>query len=238
MKYPKASSHIRNSFYVDDFLGGADTPQEAVDLYQELRQILSKGSFSLCKWRSSSPAVLQQIPTTLQEKQLIKDSTSPHASNSSKALGLQWNSGLDVMSPSINVPSTYSNTKRGLVSDVSKTYDILGWIAPAVLSMKLLFQKLWKTGQDWDDPVPPDILNLHKSWRSQLPELAATHLPRCYSSPVHSIHHRELHGFSDASKAAFGAVLYCRTVYHDHPPTVVLITAKTKVAKLEPPTIS
>ena len=236
-EYPKASSHIRNSFYVDDFLGGADTPQEAVDLYKELRQILSKGSFSLCKWRSSSLEVLQQIPTSLQEKQLVKDSTSLHTSNSSKALGLQWNSGLDVMSPSINVPPTYSPTKRGLFSDVSKTYDILGWISPAVLSMKLLFQKLWKTGQDWDEPVPPDLLNLHKSWREQLPTLAAKHLPRCYSSPFHSIHHRELHGFSDASQTAFGAVLYCRTVYHDHPPTIILITSKTKVAKLDPPTI-
>ena len=237
-EYPRATQHIYTSFYVDDFLGGANTVQEAITLYQDLRHVLAKGSFSLCKWRSSSPAVLQAIPTALQETQLVKNDTSPQSSNTtSKALGLQWNSGLDIMSPSINVPPTYRPTKRGLISDVSKTYDILGWMAPSVLVMKLTYQKLWKTGHDWDEQVPPDLLDLHKAWRSQLPDLAARHLPRCYSSPTHSIKHRELHGFSDASKAAFGAVLYCRTVYHDHPPTSTLITAKTKVAKLEPPTI-
>ena len=103
--------------------------------------------------------------------------------------------------------------------------------------MKLLFQQLWKTGQDWDDPVPPDILDLHKNWRSQLPDLAAKQLSRCYTSPGHQVKHQELHGFSDASKCAFGAVLYCRTTYHNHHPTISLITAKTKVAKLDPPTI-
>ena len=237
-EYPKATYHIRHSFYVDDFLGAANTVQEAVALYQDLRSILSKGSFSLCKWRSSSQAVLQNIPTTLQETQLVKDATSPHTTASeSKALGLQWNSKLDLMSPSINVPSNYRSTKRGLISDVARTYDILGWISPAVLSMKLLYQQLWKTGHDWDEQVPPDLLDLHKRWRSELPSLAEKQLPRCYSSSNHHIKHQELHGFSDASKAAFGAVVYCRTTYHDHPPTVSLVTSKTKVAKLEPPTV-
>ena len=168
----------------------------------------------------------------------MKNATSPdNTSSTSKALGLQWNSKVDTMSPSINVPLTYRPTKRGLTSDVSRTYDILGWISPAVLSMKLLYQQLWKTGQDWDDQVPPDILDLHKRWRSELPDLAARQLPRCYSSPEHQVKHLELHGFSDASKSAFGAVVYYRTAYHDHPPTVSLVTSKTKVAKLDPPTV-
>ena len=237
-EYPRATHHIKQSFYVDDFLSGASTPQEAVTLYQDLRSILSKGNFSLCKWRSSSQEVLQNIPTHLQETQLVKDATFPCSTTTeSKALGLQWSSKLDVMSPSINVPPTYRSTKRGLISDVAKTYDILGWIAPAVLSMKLVYQQLWKTGHDWDEQVPPDLLDLHRRWRSELPSLAEKQLPRCYASPEHKIKHQELHGFSDASKAAFGAVVYCRTTYHDHPPTVSLVTAKTKVAKLDPPTV-
>ena len=237
-EYPRATQQILENVYVDDYLGGADTPQEAVNLYKEIRSILSKGSFSLCKWRSSSTTVLQQIPPELQESQLVKEATSPQTTTStSKALGLQWDSRYDNMSPSINVQPTYSTTKRGLISDVSKTYDILGWVAPAVLVMKLVYQQLWKTGQDWDDQVPPEHLKLHKQWRTQLPQLSAKQIPRCYSTPSYNIKHRELHGFADASKGAYGAVLYCRTTYHEHPPTVTLITAKTKVAKLDPPTI-
>ena len=63
----QASWHIRNSFYVDDVLAGADNEEEAVKLYKELQGLLQKGGFELKKWRSSSTAVLDSIPTDLQE---------------------------------------------------------------------------------------------------------------------------------------------------------------------------
>ena len=149
-EYPRATQHIQSSFYVDDFLAGASASQEAIDLFTQLREILLKGGFHLCKWRSSSQEVLQEIPQELQEVNHIKNDTSPNAKTQSKALGLQWDSKSDRMSPSISVSISYRPTKRGLISDVSKTYDILGWIAPAVLSMKLVYQQLWKTGHEWD----------------------------------------------------------------------------------------
>ena len=236
-EYPKATQLIQTSFYVDDFLGGAATPQEAVQLFHQIRTILLKGGFNLCKWRSSSSTVLQQIPTDLQEKSHIKDATTSQPPTQSKALGLQWDSRQDTMSPSISVSLSYRPTKRGLISDVAKTYDILGWIAPAVLSMKLVYQQLWKTGHDWDAQVPPDLLNLHAQWRSELPALAQKQLPRCYTHPQQTIKTQTLHGFSDASQVAYGAVVYCRTTYHNHPPQVSLVTAKTKVATLKPTTV-
>ena len=236
-EYSKATQHIKQSFYVDDFLGGADTPQEAVLLFHQMRGILERGGFNLCKWRSSSSTVLQQIPASLQEEGHLKDVTSPNTPTQSKALGLQWDSRQDSMSPSIVVCGSYRSTKRGLISDVSKTYDILGWICPAVLSMKLLFQQLWKTGHDWDEPVPQELLSLHSKWRSELPALAKKQLPRCYTLYQHQVTSKTLHGFSDASKLAYGAVVYSRTTYQNHPPVISLVTAKTKVATLKPTTI-
>ena len=38
--YPIAKSHVMSSFYVDDCLSGADSPQEAIELYSQLRQLL------------------------------------------------------------------------------------------------------------------------------------------------------------------------------------------------------
>ena len=235
--YPNVTHHIKTSFYVDDFLGGANTPQEAISLFNNLRAVLIKGGFHLCKWRTSSSTVRQHIPNELQEKCLIKDVTTPQAPTPSKALGLEWDSESDTMSPSICVASSYNPTKRGIISDVAKTYDILGWIAPTVLSMKLLYQQLWKKGHEWDETVPPDLMDIHSQWRTELPVLSQKRLPRCYSLPNHVIQSQQIHGFSDASKSAFGAVVYCRTTYPDHPPTIVLVTAKTKVAKLNPQTI-
>ena len=235
--YPEVTHHIFNSFYVDDFLGGADSTQEAAELFLNMRKVLQQGGFNLTKWRSSSKEVLQGIPTHLQEATPIKESTSFNSPTLSKALGLIWDSEQDVMSPSINVSTHYTLTKRGLLRDVSKTYDILGWIAPAVLLMKILFQALWKTGQDWDDEIPPDLADQHSHWRRELPLLKGRTLPRCYRLIQQSPLLTELHAFADASTKAFGAVIYCRTTYKDHPPLIVLVTAKTKVAKINPPTV-
>ena len=227
---PNVHNHVHNSFYVDDLLAGANTTEEALDLYRDLRSILLKGGFNLCKWRSSHQEVLQHIPTELQEKLLIKEDTTLQESLQPKALGLQWDSKLDLMSPSIHPPSSYRTTKRGIISDVSKTFDVLGWIAPAVLPMKILFQSLWEKDQEWDGSAPPSVVEEHARWRQQLPCLSTKQLPRCYT--LHSsILTQELQGFSDASQRAFGAVVYLRTTYSDHPPTIALITAKTKVAK-------
>ena len=235
-EHPIAAAHIRKSFYVDDLLAGAHTEEEATELFTDLRSVLKRGGFNLCKWRSSSSTVLKTIPPDLHEKLLIKDATSDHTSIQPKALGLQWDSREDVMSPTIHAPTDYLQTKRGIISDVSKTFDVLGWIAPAILPMKILFQTLWGRGQEWDDVAPPQVIEEHSKWRQLMPCLSAKTLPRCYAGHPQPTH-QELHGFSDASKKASGAVVYLRSTYASHPPTVALVTAKTKVAKLTTPKV-
>ena len=236
-EHPEVQNHVSQSFYVDDFLGGASTPTQATTLLHDMREVLLKGNFNLCKWRSSSPSVLKKLPDNLIETSIIKKDTAAHALTHSKALGLEWDSANDLMAPSIFVSPTYKPTKRGIISDVSRSYDILGWIAPTTLVMKLLFQQFWRKGQGWDDPVSQEDKLLHLQWRSDLPFLCDKKLPRRYSSQSQNILHQELHGFSDASLRAYGAVVYLRTVYSDRPPEVSLITAKTKVAKLKPSTV-
>ena len=57
--YPNATQHIKGSFYVDDFLGGAATPVEATQLLTDMSDVLQQGGFNLCKWRSSSANALK-----------------------------------------------------------------------------------------------------------------------------------------------------------------------------------
>ena len=222
---------------MDDFLAGADTAEEALQLVHDLRSTLKLGGFNLCKWRSSSATVLHNIPEELQEKLPVKDLTDLHSSTYPKALGLEWDSRTDIMTPCINVSPHYQPTKRGIISDVSKTFDILGWISPTILAMKLLYQHLWEKGQEWDDTVPPSLAEQHSKWRTEIPCLSNRQLPRCYALPDSTVIDQHLHGFSDASVKAYGAVVYLRTTYHSHLPTVSLVTAKTKVTKKNPPTI-
>ena len=227
--YPRATQHILESFYVDDFLGGADNPEEAIQLFHQLRAVLKKGGFDLRKWRSSSAAVLDHIPNNLQEHDPVKTSTAIHSTTHSKALGLHWDSANDVMSPAISTATITSPTKRGLVSAIFKTYDVLGWMSPTTLQMKILIQGLWKSGKGWDDAAPEQTVKEYLNWKKELSILAERTLPRRYTAdnPVDIT----LHGFGDASEAAYGAVVYFRATYADRPPTTALVISKTKLVK-------
>ena len=69
----------------------------------------------------------------------------------------------------------------------------------------------------------------HSTWRRQLPVLSTIQLPRCYFEAEHTLT-TELHGFSDASEAAYATVVYVRATYPNRSPTSRIVIAKTKVA--------
>ena len=102
--FPRASLHVQSTFYVDDCLAGASTPQEVLGLFTKLRKLLLKGGFSLCKIRSSGYAVTQSIESSLREKLPVKGLTDLHSSPHPKALGLEWDSQSDTMSMSLLSP--------------------------------------------------------------------------------------------------------------------------------------
>ena len=51
------------------------------------------------------------------------------------------------------------------MSDIARTYDVLGWFAPSIVVMKILLQQLWETNLDWDEEVTQDIQFKHLAWR-------------------------------------------------------------------------
>ena len=112
--HPEAQSHIKESFYVDDFFAGAATPQEAIKLRQEISDILSQAGFTIKKWRSSSSRVLNSVPAELQESIPSQELVDSHSAHYPKALGLVWDSRKDKMAAKIEVPPTYCATKRGI----------------------------------------------------------------------------------------------------------------------------
>ena len=230
--YPIAQAHILDSFYVDDFLAGAATPEAALTLTQEVTLILAKAGFSIRKWRSSSPLVLDGIPKDQQEVLPSQELVDMHALDYPKALGLIWDSRHDTMATQVEVTPTYCSTKRGVASDVAKTFDVMGWLSPVILCMKLVYRKLWKLGMDWDQEVPNEIKMEHKEWRDNLGLLAAIRLPRYYFSGSNP-QNITLQGFSDASKDAFAAVVYIHATYASGPPSSTLVLSKTKVAPLD-----
>ena len=228
---PEAVGHLKKSFYVDDLLGGADTVAEAVKLQQELSRILTRGGFTLRKFRSSHEDVVREIPQDLVEPLTQKDLVDSYVGKHPKALGLKWNSESDKMAVDVCTQENFEVTKRGLLSDIAKTFDVLGWINPVILPAKLLMQELWDPNLGWDAPLPEPLRIRHQLWREELSQLVDLELPRCYFSnePSKEI---SLHGFSDVSEKAYGAVVYIRAIYERHPPTVNLVVAKNRVLPL------
>ena len=62
-------------------------------------------------------------------------------------------------------------------------------------------------------------------------------LPRCLYPHLGEVEDIQLHRFSDASKAAYGGVVYLRARYIDIQVTVTLVAARTRVAPIKQQTV-
>ena len=235
-KFPLAAATVCTSFYVDDGLIGADSLGEAIELQEQLQALFALGGFLLRKWKASDPDVLRHLPPDLLDSHLSQTIQDPEAF--AKALRVEWSTGLDSFRlTTAEFPCLEVVTKRALVSDVVKTFDVLGWFAPVIMKVKILLQKLWESGAGWDDPVPSSIQKTWEQWRSELPTLTELLIPRCYFPKDAHIESVQLHGFCDASESAYAAVVYLRMVDCSDVVHVVLVMAKTKVAPLKRLTI-
>ncbi|XP_018392979.1 PREDICTED: uncharacterized protein LOC108772033 [Cyphomyrmex costatus] len=149
-----------------------------------------------------------------------------------KVLGIIWNLKLDIFQFRVTLPSSSACTKRVILSTTAKFFDPLGWATPVTVTAKIFLQRLWALHCHWDDEIPRQLLDCWMDYYKRLPYLNALSIPRWTTSSSQTVH-RALHGFSDASTAAYAAVVYLRTVSHDGSVTVTLLTAKSKVAPLK-----
>ena len=123
-----------------------------------------------------------------------------------------------------------SLTKRALVSDIAKMYDVFGWFSPSTIKAKILLQQVWERKISWDDPVPSSIYDIWFQWRSELHLLSERHIPRCYFDKESHVTSMELHGFCDASELAYAAVVYLHITTSLK---VSLVISKTKVSPIK-----
>ncbi|XP_058828481.1 uncharacterized protein LOC131688298 [Topomyia yanbarensis] len=232
--FPAAAVAIKKGFYVDDFLHGAPSVESAIQLRDEMCELLHKGGFRLRKWCSNFKEVLQDIPpelrTTQSELQLDPD-------ESIKTLGILWEPALDVFRLVVNVKQTGEGptTKRNILSTIAQLYDPLGIISPVTITAKILMQQLWLLPLGWDEEVPSNLKLKWEQYTSQLSSLSAFSINRFVLTPHHT--NVELHIFADASEVAYGACVYVRSWTTGGAVTVTLLVAKARVAPLQRITI-
>ena len=231
-EFPQAANVVNTSFYVDDCLTGANSIEEAVELQQQLHGLFAKGEFLLRKWNSNNTTVLQNISPELRDSQPLQ--LLPTNDEYTKTLGIEWSAKKDHFRLTVAKPPPLETlTKRTLVSDIAKTFDVLGWFSPATIKVKILLQKVWEERIDWDDPVPMHIKDIWSKWRTELPKLSHKLISRCHFDTDTEIVSTQLHGFSDASESAYSAVVYLRLTDTSGLHQISLVISKTKVAPIK-----
>ena len=76
-----------------------------------------------------------------------------------KTLGICWKPISDTFIFSIDLDDISQTTKRTLLSDSSKLFDPIGWIAPVIIAFKCLIQQTWVEGISWNEKLPDSIAN-------------------------------------------------------------------------------
>lgn len=138
VEYPKAAAVVEKSFYVDDCLTGSDSIQGAMELQRKLQELFKKG---LRKWNSNEHSALQHLDPELRDIQPTLSLSNPD--EYMKTLGIEWNSTFDQFRLTVaDHPLINVMTKRALVSDIAKTFDVLGWYSPTIVKAKILLQWL------------------------------------------------------------------------------------------------
>ncbi|GBN17072.1 hypothetical protein AVEN_153819-1 [Araneus ventricosus] len=131
----------------------------------------------------------------------------------------------------VSVNNKDSLTKREVSSQIARLYDPLGIIAPVIAKAKIFMQSLWLQELDWNDNLPTKVLQVWNDFLVKLPAVNEINIPRyILSDDVTKI---ELHGFSDISERAYGAVLYTRCVTHSGLIQTKLVCSKSRVAPLK-----
>ncbi|XP_062534422.1 uncharacterized protein LOC134203573 [Armigeres subalbatus] len=145
LQFPMAARAVKKDVYMDDVLTGTNTEEEAMELRTQLDSMLSKGGFSLRKWASNCPKVLEGIP---KENLAIANTeeVSLDPDPSVKTLGLVWLPGTDRIKFrfKVGIPNFDEDlSKRKVLSIIASLFDPLGLIGAVILRAKLFMQLLW-----------------------------------------------------------------------------------------------
>ncbi|XP_045517137.1 uncharacterized protein LOC123709686 [Pieris brassicae] len=225
-RFPRAAEITEQAFYTDDLIYGAHSIEEGCSMVTELQDLLQSGGFTLRKWASNEPRILKEISEKINRDQNQQIFTFK-GDLISKTLGVYWNPKEDCFMFQSSFDFSNKTTKRALLSDISKLFDPLGWLAPAITAMKIIFQEVWKQNIKWDDQIPTSILKKWKQFKEEIElSISKIRIPRwLQTSPDSTL---ELHGFCDASNKAYAAVIYCRINNK-----VSLVAAKTKLVPVK-----
>lgn len=133
---PNASRAILEDFYVDDWITGCDSVSDAIALQPAVSKSLLDYGFPIRKFQSNHKEFLNLLDARLVEK--LKEGRIL-GTEYIQVLGLVWIPETDVFRVSISLePLPDKITKRIVLSDISRIFDVLGFLCPVTIRRKLI----------------------------------------------------------------------------------------------------
>ncbi|XP_046659921.1 uncharacterized protein LOC124353908 [Homalodisca vitripennis] len=230
--FPDAAYALKHHTYIDDIVTGSASLESAIQLQDQLIQLLAKGGFELRKWASNEPRLLDRLPATHRETpRFLQDSQSTQFS----ILGLHWDPVEDYFRYNFK-HQRGSLTKRHVLSLIARLYDPCGFLSPLIRIAKSFMQLLWTRGLQWDEQLPPELaekwLLFVNDTRDHLGDIK---IDRVF--PLHAASSIELHGFCDASEKGVAAVIFIKCNQMNEAPVIRQAMSKTRVSPLKKITI-
>ena len=246
---------LLKSLYVDDYLSGGSDVKSAFTLSKETKLCLKSGGFNMRKWNSNSESLLKALEQDSafsgdfaksagegvnveeEDESFSKSVFKQSSEKEQKVLGMLWNHTRDeliyyLIKTSGEVDAQPA-TKRLILSTATRFFDPLGLIARVILPFKIMFQKLCKAERNWDELIDTELNQQWLSTLSDLRQAGRVSFKRCYAEGLNGneVKSVQLHCFGDASKKAYGAVVYMRVEYESRF-ECQLVASKTRVAPL------
>ncbi|XP_063980945.1 uncharacterized protein LOC135164483 [Diachasmimorpha longicaudata] len=214
-QYTLAAVSLTKGRYVDDIYGGADSEEQLKELINQLINLCMAGGMPLQKWISNQQGILQDLQLSTKSTSAVEfeDKTVKEAINGKN--------------------QQKDNPLRDRPDLRSSGTCIIG---PVIIRAKIFIQELWLLKIGWDDPLPLSHIKRWKEFREEFSNLDQISIPRWLQTSSTSSN-IQLHGFADASNQAMGAAVYIRVDNHQSEPSIILVSAKTKVAPLKKMTI-
>ena len=245
--------------YVDDWTSGGEDENHAYALYKTTSTCFSTGGFKLRKWASNDKKVIEKITLDRLRNERLKERESPPKEEESfakltvggldeidpekehKVLGSNWNLSEDTfvikLYKVVEFAKNLEPTKRNVLRMAAKLFDPLGLVSPVTVVFRMLLQELCLNKCEWDSTIPEHYRNQFQKWMADLDKVRSVSISRYYfPGEKGKVRSASLHGFGDASKGAYCAVVYLCIETEDGYKTS-LVASKTRVTPSTPMTI-
>ena len=197
---------VQQNFYMNDFIKSTRTPQEAIEVYQKVREILSKVGFNFRKWIASHEEVNSQVPEADRSTKTVK--TFDAKPQLLSIFGLIWNVDTESLivcrGTEQEVPAKNSeNCPILCLSSVRPTWDMFTLHDKNAFSAR---KRLGSNGTSREKDLSAEHSKLFSDWCSELREEKTMSKNQHYFRK--GCTNLGLHIFTDASEKAMCFVAY------------------------------